>query len=170
MDKMEKIRKIKIKEVMQTKVGWLNESDPIEKAVNVLCSSEVSTLPVKNKKGELVGELVERDLLKSIINPHQMKPQELMFEPLIAMSFFPKTVHDAMRPTRLTLKPDDTVEYAACRMYRKQTPLAAVREEGKLVGIITEDDLVRLMSEPVGKPECTLVKLEKKTLIKELKH
>ncbi|MCD4740236.1 CBS domain-containing protein [archaeon] len=164
MEKMEEIRKMPIREIMQTKVGWLKETDLIERAVDVLCSNDISTLPVKNEQGKLVGELVERDLLKSIIDPNNMSPHELMFEPLLAMSYFPKTVHDVMRPVRLSFKPDDTVEYAARRLFRKQSTLAPVLENNKLVGIITEDDLVRLMSDPVGKPECNIVKLEPEAL------
>lgn len=164
MDKMEEIRKMKVKEIMQTEIGWLNEDDPIEKAVNVLCSNEVSMLPVRDKKGRLIGEIVERDLLKSIIDPKNMKAHEIMFEPLIAMSFFPKKVHDVMRKIRLSFSPDDTVEEVARRMYREQTTLAPVMENKKMVGLITEDDLVRLMSEPVGIPKCTVVRLKKDPL------
>jgi predicted transcriptional regulator len=161
---MEKIRNMKIKEVMETKVGWLEEDDPFTKAVNVLCSSEVSMVPVRNKKDRLVGEVVQRDLLKAIIDAGNMTPQEIMFEPLLAMSFFPEKVHDVMRPIRLTFRPDDTVEYAARQMYRKQATLAPVIDKGKMVGIVSEDDLIRLLSEPVGKPACKVVKLKPEPL------
>ncbi|MCD6414453.1 MAG: CBS domain-containing protein [Candidatus Diapherotrites archaeon] len=160
MDIMKNIRETKIREVMSREVVWLNEDDPVEKAVNVLCSSEVSMLPVRNKKGLLSGQMVERDLLKIIINPSKMSPEEIMMEPLVALSFFPKSVKEAMRPINLELSPDDTVEYAAREMFRKQTTLAPVIDNGKLVGIITEDDLVRLLSEPIGKVSCTIVKIK----------
>lgn len=160
MDVMEKIRNMKVKEVMSKEVVWLNEDDPVDKAVNVLCSSEVSMLPVRDSRGNLKGQIVERDLLKIIIDPSKMSPQEIMLEPLIALSFFPKKVKEAMRPITLELSPDDTVEYAAREMFRKQTTLAPVIDRGKLVGIVTEDDLIRLLSEPVGKVACTIIRLK----------
>lgn len=161
---MKKIRGKTVGDVMQTKVGWLNENDPLEKAVDVLCSSELSMLPVRNKKKELVGAVVERDLLKAIIDPKHMKSQEIMFEPLLAMSYYPQKVSDVMRKIKFSLKPEDSVEYAARKMYEKRTVLAPVKKDNKIVGIVMEDDLIRLMSDPIGETTCKIKKLEEEEL------
>jgi CBS domain-containing protein len=103
-------------------------------------------LPVKDKDGNLVGEVVERDLLKAIIDPKKMSSQELYMQRLLAMSYFPKSVKDIMRSVRLEVTPEDDAEFIARMMYKKETTLAAVIEDDKLAGIVLEDDLVSLMA------------------------
>jgi len=58
------------------------------------------------------------------------------------------TVDKIMKTDVLTVKPDDTVSVAAKLMYeRKIGGLPVVDDEGKVVGIITESDIFRMIVE-----------------------
>lgn len=139
---MDLIRQTLVKDVMRTKkLKRLKPEDKVETAIKWLTSHELSMLPVMDGE-KFVGEVVESDLLKIIIDPRDMSTQQIIAEPLLGISFFPKMVKDVMRKHRLFLSPNETLRSAAKKMYMSRAGVVPVLENGKLVGLLFADDLI----------------------------
>lgn len=57
------------------------------------------------------------------------------------------TVADFMTSAAVTDAPDDTLAEASAKMWSQQTGSLLVLENGKLIGIVTERDLLRIVGE-----------------------
>ncbi len=136
------IRQTMVKDVMRKKkLKRLKPTDKVRVAIKWLTSHELSMLPVVDGDNYL-GEVVESDLLKIIIDPRDMSTQQIVSEPLLGMSFFPQTVKDVMRKHRSFLSPNETLRTAAKKMYMSKAGILPVIEEGKLVGLLYADDVI----------------------------
>jgi len=118
-------------------VGDAMTSDPItckkelsiKQAVALMLSENIgSLLIVKDKK--LVGIFTEKDILKKIIAAG-MDPEKTKLENVMVRDIF-------------TIGPDADLSEAAELMVRKDIRRLPVVEEEKLVGILTEKDLIRI--------------------------
>jgi CBS domain-containing protein len=56
-------------------------------------------------------------------------------------------VSDIMTQATVTDAPDDTLAEASAKMWRQQTGSLLVMEEGRLIGIVTERDVLRTIGE-----------------------
>ena len=88
-----------------------------------------------------MGIVNEQDLLKLVIDPRDISEQEILTEPLLGMSFFPKTIKDIMKKCHASVSPKDTIRAAALKMYRNKQQVLPVIDNGKLVGILSQDDI-----------------------------
>ena len=62
------------------------------------------------------------------------------------------TVRDVMSSDLVVVAPSATVQHAATRMYAKHTGSSLVMEGDRLVGIFTERDIVRALSQDFDAP------------------
>ena len=139
---MKKIRQTLVKDVMRTKnLKKLKPTDSVSTAIKWLCNNELTMLPVIDGK-EYLGEVVESDLLKIVIDPRDMPTRQIMSEPMLGMSFFPESVRHVMRTHNVYLSPDDTLRQAAKKMYTAKAGVLPVMEGGKLVGILYSDGVI----------------------------
>ncbi|MCK4326855.1 MAG: CBS domain-containing protein [Candidatus Diapherotrites archaeon] len=139
---MKKIRQTPVKDVMRKKnIKKLKPTDKVGTAIKWLCTSELSMLPVIDG-GNYLGEVVEADLLKIVIDPRDMSTRQIMSEPMLGMSFFPESVRHVMRTHNVYLSPDDTLRSAAKKMYMVKAGVLPVIEGGKLVGLLYADDVI----------------------------
>jgi CBS domain-containing protein len=65
-------------------------------------------------------------------------------------------IGDVMRLRVVSVRPDETVQIAVARMLEENVGSIAVCEEGRLVGIFTERDVLRLAGEGSGFPDLRL--------------
>jgi CBS domain-containing membrane protein len=98
-------------------------------------------LPVVAGSGEVVGVLSDRDL-RNVLVFFDKKPGK----PGDVMAVAPVKVRDVMTKDPITITPETEVAEAAEMLATKAFGCLPVIEQGKLAGIVTEVDLLRLLA------------------------
>jgi len=145
-----------VQEFMTENPVTIKPLDNVETVLKLLEENHISGLPVVNEDGKVVGVVSEADLLFKE-RPLRM-PLYLTFlggiiylEPLDKfLQQLKKTlgilVQDVMTPDPITITPDAPVPWAANLMLEKRiNRLPVVDDKGKLIGIITRNDLLRAL-------------------------
>jgi acetoin utilization protein AcuB len=129
-----------VKNWMNPNVITVDEDDSMQDAMNLLKQHRIRMLPV-TRKGKLVGIVTDRDLKRaSASDANTLDIHELLY--LISRI----KVKNIMTRTPITVSPDLTVEETAEIMLQNKISGAPVLgAEGKIVGIITQSDLFRLL-------------------------
>ena len=121
--------RLDVKEIMVEKVVSIRVDATVKEAVKIMNKYEIGCLIVA-KKGEAIGIITERDVLKRIISkskdPEVTKVSEIMSKPLIFGG------------------PDMYVEDAARLMFKRNIKKLPIRKNGQLVGLITLSDVARV--------------------------
>jgi acetoin utilization protein AcuB len=118
----------------------ITEDVPINQALQFMRGQKVRRLPVLNKKGELVGIVSERDLLYASPSPvTSLSIYELHY--LVSKI----TVSEVMTRDVITVSEYTPLEEAALIMADNKIGGLPVMRDGKLVGIITESDLFKIL-------------------------
>jgi CBS domain-containing protein len=146
-----KARTVTVSEVMTRDVVSLTPETPLKDAAVVIAERGVSGVPVSDQEGRVVGVLSETDLLvKQGGLPHRVGG---LVHWLVETASAPdaaklraRTVGEAMTAPAITTEPDRPVTEAARRMVERQVNRLPVVEDGRLVGIVTRADLVRLFT------------------------
>jgi acetoin utilization protein AcuB len=138
---------MRVKDIMSTNVVVIDEKTSIHDARKIMQAHKIRRLPVM-KKDKLVGLITERMLLEaSPSRATSLSIHELHY--LLANM----TVDEIMVKTPGTVSPDMPVE-EALQLGRKMGYGAfPVVEDGKLVGVVTESDIVRIMTRVLGARE-----------------
>ena len=150
---------IKVKDLMTTKVIDCAPSDSIRDAARIMYLNGLSGLPVLNKQGKLAGIITERQLVKlekplhipSVIailgsmiyldNPLNGDEIEKQLELLTATK-----VEEVMSKDVITITSEESVENLAEIFLHKNVNPVPVVDGGKLVGIVSRADIVKLLS------------------------
>ena len=129
---------------MSTNVVAVDEKTSIHDARRIMEAHKIRRLPVM-KKDKLVGMVTERMLLEASPSPAtSLSIHELQY--LLAKM----TVKDIMVKKPYTISPDMPPEEALEVGQEMGYGAFPVVEEGRLVGIATESDIVRLMTRVLG--------------------
>ena len=130
----------KVRDAMTTDVATVNMNDPLAVADDVMRLGRVRHMPVVDDDGELVGLVTQRDLffggLLRALGYGAFAKQKALENYL---------VKDAMTSQLITTSPDSDLSAAAQIMLEKKIGCLPVLEAGKLVGILTETDFVKLV-------------------------
>ncbi|MEM8830743.1 MAG: CBS domain-containing protein [Cyanobacteria bacterium P01_G01_bin.19] len=146
-----------VAEIMTADPTTVSPQTSLQEAIQILAERKISGLPVVDETGKLVGIISETDLtwqatgvdappyimfLDSVIylqNP--LKHNEEVHKAL------GQTVGEAMSDRPTTIKASQLVREAAKIMHDKKVRrLPVVDESSKLVGIITQGDVIRMMA------------------------
>lgn len=126
---------------------WMREDpvtiDPnatLAAAQELMSENEVRRLPVV-ERGELVGIITNSDILRQI--PASVDEGDDDTRLLLTQ----RTVREVMTYSPITINPSATIQEAAERMLEYQISGLPVVRNGKVVGIITESDIFRLVVE-----------------------
>jgi len=129
--------KMTVRELMSVKVATLGQVDTLDVADGIMCMGRIRHLPILDG-GKVVGVVSQRDLFRSALGAALAfgirRPQELMRS---------LEVRDVMSAPAVTIEPDAFVQDAASTMAEKKIGCLPVVEGGRLVGILTEHDVVR---------------------------
>jgi len=119
-----------VKDVMRKTVISIDSEMTVKDAATMMDDTDVGCVIITKGNAPL-GILTERDFVKRIVSK-----EKSFSTPLVDVMSFPL----------ITSKPDDTVWEVAEIMKKNKIHKVPVEDNGKLVGIITASDLVKLCS------------------------
>jgi CBS domain-containing protein len=126
-----------VRELMSANVATVARKDTVEVADGVMTLGRIRHLPVL-EGAEVVGILSQRDLFRSALGAAMafgvQRPQEVMR--LLE-------VGDVMTTPAVTIGPEAPVQEAARAMEEGRIGCLPVVEKGRLVGILTDTDILR---------------------------
>jgi acetoin utilization protein AcuB len=129
-----------VKDWMSTKVISIDVDGSMQEAISLIKEHRIRMLPVL-KKGKLVGVLSDSDLKRASASDATLLD---IHEALYLISKI--KVKDIMTKKPITVPPDFTVEEAAeVLLTNKISGVPVVDEKTRLVGVITRDDLFKVL-------------------------
>jgi Mg/Co/Ni transporter MgtE len=129
---------------MTREVMTLLEEDNLEEVTAGLARFRFHHLPVVDGD-KLVGMLSHRDMLHATVAGFDRSPAALAKQARFLEQTF---VRDVMKTHVFTAAPEETIRAAAQRMLEHRVgALPVVDENFRLLGIITENDIVRTVAE-----------------------
>lgn len=130
---------------------------PLKEAIAILVEHKISGLPVIDKEGELIGVIAESDLMWQETGV-EAPPYIMILDSIIYLQnparhekeihkALGQTVADVMSDKPITIQGNQPVKKAAQLLHDKQIRrLPVLDNEGKVVGIITQGDIIRAMA------------------------
>ncbi|ADU31510.1 CBS and ACT domain-containing protein [Evansella cellulosilytica] len=131
---------MKVKDIMVTSVITATTETTIQEALNLMEVNKIRHLPILDKTAQIAGIISDRDLrdaCPSIFDDNNITIYE---RPLL----------DIMTKNVLTAFSYDFIEEAANMMTENQISCLPVEDDGKLIGIITEKDLLNTFVKLTG--------------------
>ena len=135
---------MRIRDIMSTHVVAVGEDTSIHDARKIMEAHNIRRLPVM-KKNHLVGLVTERMLLEASPSPATSLSIHELHHLLAKM-----TVKDIMVRNPSTISADMPPEEALQLGQEMGYGAFPVVEDGRLIGIVTESDIVRLMTRVLG--------------------
>ena len=131
---------MKVREIMTTDVMTIGRNDELMISDDIMRMKRLRHLPVL-EEGRLVGMLTQRDLFHAALSTALNFGEKAQKE-------FLKTVvvKEVMTEEVLTIDPDADVKEAARLMIEHKIGCLPVVEDGTLVGLVTETDLLRVIA------------------------
>lgn len=134
--------KLKVSDVMTHDVATVQLNDKLAVADDVMRLGRIRHMPVVDEDGELAGIVSQRDLF------HNALLQTLGYGTRAKQQAMDLcTVKDAMVSQVITIAPDALLSEAARMMVEKKIGSIVVVDDGKIAGILTESDFVKLALE-----------------------
>jgi CBS domain-containing protein len=124
--------KIKVEEFMSTDLFTVQKDDLTELVAQIMDWRRIRYMPVENSKGELVGLISSRTLLRHYANQNELNSAE------------GKCVKDLMIEKPITVTPDTSILTAMEKMRDHKIGCLPVVQGKELVGIVTEMDFLRI--------------------------
>jgi acetoin utilization protein AcuB len=135
---------MRIRDIMTKNPITVNSETLILDAQKIMEENHIRRLPVVDK-GKLAGIVTQHDLLKASPSPAtSLSVHELNY--LLSKM----KVKEIMKRNPVTITPDTPFEEALEIGQEKKIGSFPVVEDGKLVGIATESDIVRVMTRALG--------------------
>lgn len=144
-----------VRDIMTTPVVTVTADLSVKDLVGIFRKKRVGGVPVVVDDDMLVGIVTEGDLMAmdaDVAMPHYFE----LFDSIIYLGSQKKfkdqlqkaaaaTVGDLMTPAPDTVKPDDPARAAATLMARHGYDRVPVEEGGKVVGIVTRHDIIKIL-------------------------
>lgn len=140
--KIDQLKDKPVSEVMSIIPQTVTENEPVRKAQVIMKSLNEKTLPVVDGEGTLVGAIGMTDVLDVIWAPRAAKPPN---EILGSREPADVKVGSVMSRSPTAIEPSTTLEEAADIMIDKKLTTLFVVDEGKLVGVVSQTDLIEQM-------------------------
>jgi CBS-domain-containing membrane protein len=146
---------LKVKDIMTKDPITVSPDTEIAQATKLLLDNRINGIPVTDETGTLVGILCQSDLiaqqkklpipsfftfLDGLITLSSMKQIEKQVQKIAAI-----TVGQAMTPNPVTVQTDTDIEKVAALMVDKNFHTIPVVDQGKLVGIVGKEDILKTL-------------------------
>lgn len=146
---------LKAKDIMKKELITLSPDTEITAAAKILLERRINGAPVVDSKGRLKGILCQSDLIaqqKRIRIPSVFNLLDGLI-PLTSQKNLEKdmkkiaatTVAEAMTVDPATVDPETTIENIATLMVEKKFHTLPVVDQGRIVGIIGKEDVLRTL-------------------------
>lgn len=129
---------MRVADLMRADLKTVRMEATVADAVLTLADAHVSGLPVVDGAGTMVGVITATDILTAAAETESPRERELLFERTL--------VRDLMTAKPLTIEPTATVQEAARQMLYLQVHRLFVEEDGELVGVISQTDVVQAVA------------------------
>ncbi len=123
---------MKVGQFMTTDLFTVHQDDVIELVTNLMDWKHIRHVPVEDDEHALVGLVSHRDLLRYLGRARDRGNSRAV------------AVSEIMKPEPVTVTPETTTIEAIRLMQERQVACLPVVEDGRLVGVITEHDLMRI--------------------------
>jgi acetoin utilization protein AcuB len=143
---------MRVSDLMSRDVMTITDSESCLEAVRRMARARIRHRPVVNGKGTLVGVVTDRNLRHHLFSPRVFETiGTVRVEGLLGTV----SVADVMSAPVITASPFDSLEHAARVMRDERVGSLPVVEEGRVVGILTETDMLRriVFADGAGGPE-----------------
>jgi len=131
---------MKVSELMSRSVVTIQPSDTCRDAVGRMHRARVRHLPVVDTKGELVGVVTDRDLRHHLFDARVLKEIGTIAVDTLLEAV---RVGDVMSSPVVSVRAGDELAEAARLMLEQKIGSLPVVDGGRVVGIVTEIDLLR---------------------------
>ena len=130
---------MKVADVMTPRVFSVVADAPVSAAVEYMADSHVSALAVTDDHGRLLGLVSSSDILRAASEAGDGEAREQLFDGT--------RVSEIMSPHPLRITAQDDVRDAARQMLYADVHRLFVEENGWLVGVISQTDIVRALGQ-----------------------
>jgi acetoin utilization protein AcuB len=125
---------------MSSDVVTVDENTSLVQVAKILEESNIRHLPVMRSK-KIIGMISDRDVKETLPTRSTTLQAEELYHLLSEVK-----AKDLMKAEPNTIRPDQTMEIAAVKMLEyRVTGLPVVKEDGELVGIITQGDVFKVL-------------------------
>ena len=131
---------VTVKEWMTQPVTTIGADAPVRQAAELMKTRQIRHLPVVENDGRLIGIVTDRDLRQMIFDPMIHERLGDVVEALGGL-----TVRDIMTWAVITVRPESGIRQAARLMREQKVGALPVVEAGRVVGMLTERDLLRAL-------------------------
>ncbi|RDI44301.1 acetoin utilization AcuB family protein [Falsibacillus pallidus] len=130
-----------IEQIMKTHVETLTPQHTLKSAIELMRAKKIRHIPIVNENNEVVGLVTDRDVKDAAPS---------IFEENGSREEFAAPLQRIMQKDIITGHPLDFVEEAASLFYEHHIGCMPITRDKKLVGIITETDLLYTLVELTG--------------------
>ena len=123
---------VRVKAAINRDIITLDKDLSVKSAIKLMVRRNIGSVVITGERSSPIGIVTERDILKSIAyrkTKPETKVEEIMSEPLISV------------------EANETLGEAAEMMIKKKIRRLLVTQNDKYIGIITQRDLQRLMTD-----------------------
>jgi CBS domain-containing protein len=131
---------IRVRDIMQTSFVTVSAGDTLSTVEDIMTLGGVRHMPVV-RGGTLVGVVSERDLLRASLSNLTAFRQEERRAFLQVVE-----ITRVMTAPPVVISPEAEIEQAALLLAEKKIGCLPVIDEGKLVGLLTETDVLRCIA------------------------
>ncbi len=132
----------KVQDIMQTNVHTLGRNDKLSIADELMQSKDIRHVPVINEEGKVCAVISQRDLYRGALLK-AMGYGSHMIDKL----FDNYAVKEAMSNELHSATPQTPVQEAASVILNQKVGCLPVLDDGKLVGIVTKSDFLKLIAD-----------------------
>jgi acetoin utilization protein AcuB len=135
----------KVRDLMTPQPQTVGPDVPLRNAISLMRERRIRHLPVVEDGGRLVGMLTDRDLRHAAFVP--ALSEHLTWD---ARRLKSPRVRDVMTWSVVTTHPDATLVQAGLTLFQRRIGSLPVVENGCLVGILTDHDVIMALNEAQG--------------------
>jgi acetoin utilization protein AcuB len=136
---------VRVSDCMTRSAVTIQSDALVPGAAEIMKTRKIRHLPVVDHGGRLVGIVTDRDLRHVVFDPALLARVDDLAEVLRTL-----TVGDVMTHGVITVRPSAQVREAAHLMHENKFGALPVVEGGRVVGIITETDVLAAFTKVLG--------------------
>ena len=142
---MPRKRSMVVRDRMSRRVTTVRPEARLSEAAQLMRARRIRHLPVVDRAGRLVGMVTDRDLRQALFAPAVQAEAEDVLEVLEGLS-----VGDIMTRGVVSIRAATSIRDAARLMYERKLGALPVVERERLVGLLTETDVLGAFQELLG--------------------